>query len=96
MPQFATSVTAAKAVPQNRLRKSIVFTNIDTIDSIFLDNKGSALLTTANAGIRLRPGDSIAFNKLIDGDAEITDAWTTIASANTPTLLWFETEEVQR
>jgi hypothetical protein len=96
MPQFATSTGAQVAVPQNRLRKSIVFTNIDTTDSIFLENTNVGTITASNAGIRLRPGDSIAFNDLIDGDAQITDRWQCIASANTPTLLWFETETVQR
>jgi hypothetical protein len=96
MPQFTTSVTAAVAVPQNRLRKSIVFTNQDTQDNIFLDNRNIGTITTANAGIRLRPGDSIAFDTRVDGEAQVTDQWQAIASANTPSLVWFETENFQR
>ena len=64
MPQFATSVTAAVAVPQNRLRESIVFTNIDTTDNIFLATRQVGTITTANAGIRLRPCYIIAFYSL--------------------------------
>lgn len=96
MPQIATSTGAITAVPQNRLRESIVFTNIDTTNSIFLDNKNIGTITANNAGIKLRAGDSIALNKLIDGDAQITDSWQAIADAGTPTLLWFETETITR
>ena len=96
MPQFATSTAAQVAVPQNKLRKSIVFTNSDTIDNIFLDNRNLGTITTSNAGIRLRPGDSIAFDTRNDGEAQVTEQFQAIASANTPTLVWFETETVQR
>jgi len=96
MPQFTLSTTASIPVPQNRLRKSIVFTNIDTTNDIFIDTRQIPTITTTNAGIRLRPNDSIAFNDLIDGKPQVTDRWQAIASAGSPILLWFETEEVER
>ena len=96
MPQNALSTTASIPVPENRLRQSIVFTNIDTVNDIFLDTSNIPTITSANAGIKLRPSDSIAFNDFIDGKAQLQDSWQAIASAGTPTLLWFETEEVMR
>lgn len=96
MPQNALSTTASRPVPENGLRKSIVFTNIDTVNDIFLDTSAIPTITSSNAGIRLRPNDSIALNAEIDGEAQIQDFWQAIASAGTPTLLWFETESVKR
>lgn len=94
--QVPTSTAAKVVVPQNRLRVSIVFTNIDPTNSIFLDTSQAGTITTSSAGIRLRAGDSIALNGLLDGGAQITDAWQAIADAGTPTLLVYETESVQR
>ena len=96
MPQNALSTTALIPVPENRLRKSIVFTNIDTTQNIFLDTSLIPTITSSNAGIRLRPGDSIAFNDTLDGEPQIQDSWQAIAGAGTPTLLWFETESIMR
>lgn len=96
MPQNALSTTASIPVPENKLRKSIVFTNIDTTNDIYLDTSRIPAITTSNAGIRLRPNDSIALNDVIDGKPQIQDFWRAIANAGTPTLLWFETEEVER
>jgi len=96
MPQSALSTVASIPVPENALRKSLTFTNIDTTDDIYLDTSAIPTITTSNAGIKLRPGDSIALNDLIDGEAQIQDFWQAIASAGTPTLLWFETESIKR
>ena len=96
MPQSTLSTTASTPVPQNRLRISIVFTNIDTTDNIFLATRQVGTITASNAGIRLRPGDTIAFNNLVDGLESVTDRWQAIASAGTPILLWFETQSVER
>jgi hypothetical protein len=94
--QVATSTVAKVVVPQNRLRVSVVFTNIDPVNSIFLDTSQNGTITASNAGIRLRAGDSIALNGLLDGGSQITDAWQAISDAGTPTLLIYETESVQR
>jgi len=97
MPQFATSTTAATAIPQNGLRVSLLVINLDATDSIFIDTTTRVgTITTSNAGIRLAPGAATSINRLTDGLAEIQDSYQVIASANTPTLAWFETESINR
>ncbi len=96
MPQVATSGTAAVAAPANLYRKSIVFRNLDSTNNIYLDTMPTAVLTTGNAGIILKPGDTIAFNSSIDGEIQLHGTWSAIASGGTPTLLWYETEDIQR
>ena len=96
MPQNAISTTASLPIPESGHRKSIVFTNIDTTNDIYLDTSLIPTITVNNAGIRLRPNDSIALSDMIDGKPQIQDSWQAIASAGTPTLLWFETEDIKR
>ena len=99
MPQIATSGTAARLIPQNSQRVSLLMMNLDATDNIFGDadtKVPSSGLTTSNASIRLGPGAAISINRLTDGLAQIQDSYTFIASANTPILAWFETENFNR
>lgn len=97
MPQFATSTTAATPIPANNLRVSLLLLNIDATNNIFLDTSTRVgTVSSTNAGVRLTPNQSVAVNKLTDGLAQIQDSWQAIASAGTPTLLWLETERLDR
>lgn len=96
MPQVATSTGGAIVVPQNKLRKSIIFKNIDATDSIFLETGNGTGVTSSTAGLKLAPGGILTFNSFLDGESTIQNQWFAIASANTPKLLWYETEDVQR
>jgi hypothetical protein len=46
--------------------------------------------------LKLGPGASMTLNTQNDGSQSIQDRWTGVASANTPRIAWFETEDIQR
>lgn len=97
MPQVTTgAVSGVLAIPQNRLRRSIVFENLDATDSIYIREGDAADITSTNADHKLAPGASIAFNSLLDGSSSITNRWAALATANTPILAVKETEDVVR
>ena len=96
MPQFATSVTAATPIPENRLRRSLHLFNDDATDKIFLDAKKNAAITAATASIVLNAKSGFSLNINSDGEFTLTGSFQAIASANTPNLIWFETEDIRR
>lgn len=98
MPSFLTSVAAVEIFPRNRLRKSVIISNEDGADSIFIKRERAATpsVSATDHDHRVGPGGIIALNFGTDGIEAIQDRWTCVASANTPRLSWFETEEVIR
>ncbi|MFA6161766.1 MAG: hypothetical protein WC766_06420 [Patescibacteria group bacterium] len=99
MSSFATSaVTAQEVFPRGTMRKSLIFLNEDVADAIFLkrERAETPTVSTTDHDYRLGPGSSLSLNDLNDGKEAIQDRWTCIASANTPRLAFFETEDVKR
>lgn len=94
----ATSITARELVPQNKLRRSLTMINVDGTDTVFIkrERPGTTTVTSTDFDLRLPPGASYSLNSLLDGSAAIQDRYTVIASANTPNVSIFETEENER
>jgi hypothetical protein len=95
---IATSNTASQLVPQNKLRKSITIMNVDATDTVYLkrEQPGRTTVTSTDFDIRLSPGAAYSLNSMLDGAEAIHDRYTVIASANTPSVSVFETEEARR
>lgn len=94
-----TLSTAAEVVfPRNNNRKSFVIHNEDATDSVFVKRERTETPTVSatDHDLKIGPGSSVSLNSLVDGKAAITDRWTAIASANTPRIGYFETEEFER
>lgn len=98
MPSLTLSTGATEILPSNASRKSFVIQNEDTTDTVFLKREraeGTTVSSTVH-DIKLGPGSSMALNDLTDGKQAIQGRWTGIASANTPRIAWFETEDQLR
>lgn len=98
MPSLLTSVAAAELMPKNTLRKSLIISNEDTTDAVFIKFERSEN-TTVSATVhdhRIGPGGLLALNFGTDGLAQVQSRITIIAAANTPRVSWFETEDIQR
>lgn len=93
-----TSITAREVIPQSALRKSLVLQNTDGTDIIYIARERNSALavTSTNYDIKLGPGASLSLSSLLDGTEAIQDRYTAIASANTPILAVFETEDIKR
>lgn len=93
-----TSITAAEVVPRNRYRKSIIFQNEDTADTIYLKRERTETpsVSATDHDHRLGPGGLLSLNYGTDGIEPTQDRWTAVASANTPRMSFFETEDVVR
>jgi hypothetical protein len=92
------STNAAELVPQNAGRRSFVFQNEDTTDSIFIkkERPGNNSVSTTDHDYKIFPGATLALNFQTDGDEAIKERWTYIASANTPRISYIETEDFKR
>jgi len=98
MPSKLTSIAAEEILPRNTTRKSIVFLNEDSADSIYIKKERSENTTVSatDHDYKIGPGGVIALNNVNDGTQAIQERWTCIASANTPRLAYFETEDIIR
>jgi hypothetical protein len=98
MPSKTTSIVAEEVLPRNTARKSIVFLNEDAADSIYLKKERAENLTVSatDHDYRIGPGGVIALNNINDGSQAIQERWTCVASANTPRIAFFETEDIIR
>jgi len=98
MPSFTTSVAAVEIIPKNTTRKSLVFLNEDAADSIYIKKERSENMTVSatDHDYRIGPGGMIALNSINDGKEAIESRWTCVASANTPRIAFFETEDIER
>src|SRR5574343_460580 len=94
----ATSTVAGQLVPQNLLRKSVVFQNVDASITVYVkrERPGFTSVSSTDFDFRLPPGGSIALNSLLDGTEAIQDRYTVIAASGTPSVAVFETEENKR
>lgn len=92
------STSAVELVPRNRLRKSLIFQNEDTTDTIFLKRERTETpgVSSTDHDHRLGPGGILSLNFGTDGLEPTQDRWTAISSANTPRISFFETEDAVR
>lgn len=98
MPSLATSTGAVELFPKNATRKSWIITNEDGTDSVFIKFERSESTTVSSTvhDYKIGPGGVIALNAQNDGIQRIQSRVTIIASANTPRVSWFETEDIDR
>jgi hypothetical protein len=98
MASRTISATASEAIPANANRKSLVIQNEDTTDAVYVMREaGEAVLVSATVhDIKLGPGSSISVNSLLDGIKAVQARYTCIASANTPRIAVFESEDILR
>jgi hypothetical protein len=89
---------AGEVLGRNSVRKSFVIQNEDGTDIVYLKRERSENTTVSaiDHDIKLGPGASFSLNSLNDGSQAIIDRWTGIASANTPRIAYFETEDQVR
>lgn len=93
-----SGVAAILLVVRNRNRKSLIFQNTDTTDTVFVKRERAATPTVSatDFDFKLGPGASVGLNSLLDGTEAIQDSYSVIASANTPAVAVFETEDIVR
>lgn len=98
MASFTISTAASEACPSNVSRKSLVIQNEDQTDSIYLKRERAENTTVSSIDhdIKLGPGSSISLNSLLDGMQAVQGRFTCIASANTPRISVFESEDILR
>ncbi len=98
MATKTTSTQASELIPRNPARKSLAILNEDGTDSLWIEREeGEALTVSSTKHIwKLGPLGGIAFNSQADGDEAIHARYTVIASANTPRVAYFETEDIKR
>lgn len=80
------------------MRKSLIVQNVDSTDTVYIKRERNSqnTVTSTDFDIRLSPGGAVALNSMLDGTEAIQDRYTVIASANTPTVAIFETEDIIR
>lgn len=93
-----SSVTAGLLIVRNRNRKSLIIQNTDTTDTVFVkrERAATATVSSTNFDFKLSPGAAVGLNSLLDGTEAIQDSYSVIASANTPVVAVFETEDIVR
>lgn len=98
MASKLASVTAEVLLPGNTYRKSLAIQNEDTVDSLFIKRERSETPTVSatDHDWKIGPGGSISLNSMMDGIEAIQDRFSVVASANTPRVAFFETEDVKR
>lgn len=92
------STTAEEIVPRGTLRKSLIFQNEDTTETIYLKRERveTPSVSSTDHDHALGPKGLLSLNNLTDGMQSIQDRWTAVAGANTPRLSFFETEDIVR
>lgn len=98
MASRTVSNVASELIPANASRKSLVIQNEDSTDSVFLKRERSETtgVSSTDHDIKLGPGAAITLNWQQDGSSSIQSRYTAIASANTPRVAFFETEDIFR
>lgn len=93
-----SGAAAILLVVRNRSRKSLIFQNTDTADTVYIKRERAATPTVSstNFDFKLTPGAAVGLNSLLDGQEAIQDSYSVIAAANTPIVAVFETEDVVR
>lgn len=92
------SNVASELFPRNSVRKSFVIQNEDGTDTVYIKRERSENTTVSatDHDFKIGPGATLALNSLLDGASAIKDRYTVIASANTPRIAYFETEDSDR
>lgn len=98
MPSRTVTTGAAELIPANVSRKSLIFQNEDTTDSIFIMRERSENTTVSSTihDYKIGPGGILTLNSINDGIQAIQARYTAVASANTPRIAFFETEDIVR
>jgi hypothetical protein len=98
MPSLTLSTSASEILPSNASRKSFVIQNESTADSVYIkkERAETTSVSSTDHDLLLGPGASMALNTANDGAKAIQGRWTGVASANTPRISWFETEDILR
>lgn len=98
MSSRTISNVAQELLPRNASRKSFVIQNEDSTDIAYikLERAEVTSVSATDHDFRLGPGASLALNASTDGIQAIQSRITAIASANTPRLSFFETEDQLR
>lgn len=93
-----SSITASLLIVRNRNRKSLIIQNSDTTDTVYVKRERAATPTVSatDFDFKLAPGAAVGLNSLLDGAEAIQDSYSVIASANTPVVAVFETEDIVR
>jgi hypothetical protein len=92
------STTASELLPRNRLRKSFIVQNEDTVIDCYIKREEPRFTTvsTTDHDHRLARETSLSINSETDGKEAIEDRWTIIAASGTPRISYFETEDIVR
>ena len=98
MASRLTSITANEFLTRNSSRKSFVIQNEDAADTVYIKRERAETPTVSatDHDHRLGPGSAMALNFGTDGKEAVIDRWTLVASANTPRVSYFETEDIVR
>lgn len=98
MSTRTVSNSASEIIPANTSRISLVIINEDSTDSVFIKRERSENTTVSSTDhdFKIGPGSSLSLSNLIDGTEAIQARYTAIASANTPRISFFETENQKR
>jgi hypothetical protein len=93
-----TGVAASLLIVRNRNRKSLIFQNTDSADTVYVKRERAATPTVSatDFDFKLSPGAAVGLNSLLDGSEAIQDSYSVIAAANTPVVAVFETEDIIR
>lgn len=98
MSSRTVSNVASELIPRNSSRKSLIIQNEDGSNIVYVKNERSESTTVSatDHDFKIGPGSVLALNSLLDGAAAIRGRFTIIASANTPRVAFFETEDNDR
>lgn len=98
MASKTLTTAAVEILPGNTSRISLVIQNEDSTDSVYVKRERGEALTASSTDhdIKIGPGASLALSNLVDGSEAIQARYTGIASANTPRIAFFETENIKR
>lgn len=93
-----TSTQAETLLPGNAYRKSFAIQNEDGTDSVYIKREKNETLSVSSTDHdwKVGPGGSLSLNSLLDGTEMIQSRFTVIASANTPRISFFESEDIRR
>lgn len=98
MPSKTISNSAEELIPRNASRKSLSIQNEDSTDTVYIKRERSenTTVSTTDHDFKLGPNASMSLNSIMDGKAAIKDRYTAVASANTPRVAYFESEDDDR
>ena len=98
MPLITTSTTPQEIFPKNTARKSFTIKNADATITVYVKKERAEKTTVSSSNYDhpIGPGGSISLNSTQDGDQAIKERWTVVAASGTPTVAWFETEDINR